>query len=99
MHLRYAAERIRVLHLLAGAVYKLAALQVAEDHAGSLHLSLMGTYGMDTGGKRLLTSVESFEGHCGYLVSDGRDMSGMNQGPYCVGQHELGTVEKGQTFL
>ena len=99
VHLRHTAERVGILHFLAGSVDKLAALEIAEDDAGRLHLSLMRTDGMHTGCEWLLAAVEGLEGDGGYLVGGRRDMLRMTQTPYGMGQHELGTVEKGQTLL
>ena len=99
VYLRHTAEGVGILHFLAGSVDELAALEITEDDAGRLDLSLMRTDGMHSGGEGFLAAVEGLEGDGGYLVGNGRDLPGMTQAPYGVGQHELGAVEKGQAFF
>ena len=99
VYLRHTAEGVGILHFLAGSVDELAALEITEDDAGRLDLSLMRTDGMHTGGERFLAAVEGLEGDGGYLVGSRRYMLCMTQAPYGMGQHELGAVEKGQALF
>ena len=99
MHLRYAAERIRVLHVFFGTRYKGASLKQGAHMGGNLYLSAMVAHFVHLGAERLYTPVKSIERHRRNLVGLFGKTPRLKQAPHAVGTHKLCAVEQCQAFL
>ena len=98
MHLRNATERIRILHMLAGAGDEFAALQQFAEVLARFDLSFVGTDLLDAIHERVDATVKGFQGEGGYQVGFLGEAESFKNGKD-TGAHELRTVQQGKAFL
>ena len=99
MHLRHAAERIRVLHVNLLAGNQFAAVEQLAEPTGRFDLSEVRTHGVDSVGERLDATVEGVERHRGDDIGPVRQALRLQQRPHGESTHVLRTIQQCQALF
>lgn len=99
VHLRGAAEAVRILHMLFVALDEFATLEVVAYGLGGLELSLVRTNHVEALVEGLDTAVEGVEREAEHQVGLLAEATGFEQRPHGKAAHKLGAVEEGEAFL
>ena len=99
VNLGSTTETVGVLNVFFVAGDDLAALGVATDGGGSFELSFVGTHHVKALVEGLDAAIESVEAEGEEHVCLTAETLGFENTPHSVAAHELGAVEKGETFF
>ena len=101
MHLRNAAQRVGILHLLALAMRfaNQAALQHAAQVLGDQYLPGMRTRLLNARVKRSVGTFECIHGECAEYVRGIREDIRLQEGQQSHGQHALGAIDERDCLL
>ncbi len=99
MNLRYATERIRILHIGFGLLLYLAAFEESADIVGGLDHAFVGTHLLEAVAERGEESLECIQRQSANKVGLAREATCAEQSGHGVGGHKLCTVEQRKSLL
>ena len=99
VNLRYAAERVRILHMLLGPADEFASFEQVHEDPGGLHLALMRAEFVRQRQEGFDAAVVGFERNGSDDVGPPAEALRLDEAVHRMGAHELGPVEKGQPLF